>query len=164
MKKTALVVTRQGETKALAKILEESGAAVRLVANCREARNALRRPGSVQLVFSDLLLEDGSWRTVRADLARTGSRVPLAVCLPLLDGGAIDLLEAGCVAVLAPPFREESVRDLVDRVSTYPPRASRGRPRAPSTTDALTKKSSGPNIADPGQPQMATHESCYSAK
>lgn len=142
MKKTALVVTRQGETKALAKVLEECGAAVRLVATCREVRDALRRPTSLQIVFSDLLLEDGSWRTVRADLARSGSKAPLAVCLPRLDGGTVDLLETGCVAVLAPPYREESVRDLVSRAAAIrrPDEALLGDPfsaRAAGAIDTL---------------------------
>jgi DNA-binding NtrC family response regulator len=118
VRKTALVVTRQGETKALTKVLEECGAAVRLVATCREARDALRLPASVQVVFSDLLLEDGSWRTVRTELARVGSRAPLAVLLPWLDGGAIDLLESGCFEVLAPPYREERIRAVVDRAAS----------------------------------------------
>lgn len=112
-KKTALIVMRQ-RGKALAMVLEQCGAIVRLVRTCREARRALRGRAPVDLVFSDLSLDDGSWWTVRQELARTQSRAPLAVCLPRAGGASTAMLDSGCFAVLAPPYRREAIRAIID--------------------------------------------------
>ena len=80
-KKNALLVMGPACSEALAEILQQCGADVTLARNCREARTALRR-WPVDVVVSQLSLDDGSWWTVRKELLRSESPAVLAVCLP----------------------------------------------------------------------------------
>jgi DNA-binding NtrC family response regulator len=84
-KRTALLVVGRNCDKTLAEILQQCGADVTLAGNCREARAALRRC-PVDVVVSELSLDDGSWWTVKKGLLRSKSPAVLAVCLPLSDG------------------------------------------------------------------------------
>ena len=71
---------------------------VTLAGNCREARAALRW-WPVDVVVSELSLDDGTWWTVKKELLRSEAPAILAVSLPHADGGVTDLLEVGCTAV-----------------------------------------------------------------
>ena len=112
-KKNALLVMGPACSEGLAEILQQYGADVTLARNCREARTALRR-WPVDVVVSQLSLDDGSWWTVRKELLRSESPAVLAVCLPRSDGGITDFLEAGCSAVLVPPYDKDTIRRIVE--------------------------------------------------
>jgi DNA-binding response OmpR family regulator len=112
-KKTALLVVARKCDKALAEILQQCGADVTLAGNYREARAALRRR-PVDVVVSELSLDDGSWWTIRKELLQSEAPAVLAVFLPRSDGGITDLLEVGCSAVLVPPYDKETIRRIVE--------------------------------------------------
>jgi len=85
-KKTALLVMGRECSKALAEILQQCGADVTLAGNCREARAALRR-WPVDVVVSELSLDDGSWWTAKTRNCSGLSRQPFSPCLPHSDEG-----------------------------------------------------------------------------
>jgi DNA-binding NarL/FixJ family response regulator len=110
------LVTSAGENRGLRRLFRESGMKVRHAASCRQARRSLRL-ASPQVVVTDLSLPDGSWWTLRTILAQQGSTASLVVCLPTPDGGITDVLEAGCSAVLLPPYTRERVQSILDLAS-----------------------------------------------
>jgi DNA-binding response OmpR family regulator len=112
-KKTALLMVGRNGDQALTEIFQHCGADVLLAQNCREARVALGRL-PIDVVVSELSLDDGSWWTVRKELLRMESPALLAVYLPRADGGVADLLEVGCSAVLVPPYDEGRIRLIVE--------------------------------------------------
>jgi AmiR/NasT family two-component response regulator len=111
-----LLVTNPGENDGLNRLFRESGMKVRVATSCRQARRRLRL-GSPQVVVTDLSLPDGSWWTLRTILAQQGSSASLVVCLPAPDGGITDVLEAGCSAVLVPPYTRERVQSILKLAS-----------------------------------------------
>jgi DNA-binding NtrC family response regulator len=109
-----LLVTNPDETAELAMLFRRSGLRVFTAANCQQAREILRSGRDPMIVVSALSLKDGSWWSLRKAMIDQHSMAALVVCLPTVDGGVTDVLEAGCSAVLTPPYQFEQVRKLVE--------------------------------------------------
>jgi hypothetical protein len=90
------------------------------------------------IVVAALSLEDGSWWSLRKALIDQHSMAALVVCLPTVDGGVTDVLEAGCSAVLTPPYKLEQVRRVVE--STEARRVVPAPQRKPLQSVALSEQ------------------------
>ncbi len=100
--------------KPLVGMLGDCGASVIEARTCHEVMQVLREKPQIDIVISQLSFEDGAWWTIRKELIAANSPASLVVCLPQADGGISDLLEAGCCAVLVPPYDRERVRRIVE--------------------------------------------------
>ena len=143
-KTLALVVMPQHTGATLLARLEACGTAALVAANCREARALLQERPPLDVVFTNLSLDDGSWWMVRQELLRTQSNASLIVCLPRADGGVSDILEYGASDVLVPPYERRNLRRIVEaavaRTSLHSGcTSSENRERAWSSEDKLRR-------------------------
>ena len=108
-----VVLAMQPEDRVPAEVcLQQCGVSVVCCGSCEEVVNAVSR-GRVDAVFCSPRLSDGRFEELRRRFhARSGS-IPLVVCARNLDGGWIDLLEAGAFAVIAEPYQSGDVRRLL---------------------------------------------------
>jgi hypothetical protein len=106
--------------------LEQSGAQACSVSSLAEARRTLAMGNPVHVIFSALRLPDGHVSRLMELSRDLAGGVPVIVCLPSIDGGWTDLLEAGAADVIAGP----SLRDEVARVLKSLPRYGAARPPA----------------------------------
>jgi len=87
-----------------------------VVASCAEAAKVLHMEYQVAAVFTSLRLPDGDFRRILDVSSERANPVPVVVCLPEMDGGWADLLEAGAFAVLEERCGAAQVRKIVDAV------------------------------------------------
>lgn len=122
-----LVVMHPAETAKLHGLLHECGAEVFTASTCVEASRALHPGNSLRAIFSTRWLPDGGFR----DLVEMGKRcpepTPLILFLPQVDGGWIDLLEAGAFDLVVEPYRREKIERVIAELAPYT--------RAPSATE-----------------------------
>jgi DNA-binding NtrC family response regulator len=126
-----LLVANPKEIAELERLFRLSGMSVFAAADCRQARQRLASSSDPAMVVTSLSLKDGSWWSIRKALIERQSMAALVVCLPTLDGGLTDVLEAGCTAVLVPPYKLDRVEAVVEatkarRVSPKPVRRDPG--------------------------------------
>ncbi len=116
-----LLVPPPGESAALEAALAESGAEVRVAGCCAEACEVLTAESPFQAIFTGLELPDGCFRDLVEAAGRLPELVPVVVCLPNLDGGWSDLLEAGAAGLLVKPYRHDEILRIFDGLSRYGP-------------------------------------------
>ncbi|MEX2304314.1 MAG: hypothetical protein WD733_25445 [Bryobacterales bacterium] len=109
-----LLVTNPEEAAELATLFRRSGLRVFTATSCQQAREMLRSGRDPLIVVAALSFRDGSWWSLRKAMIDQHSMAALVVCLPTVDGGVTDVLEAGCSAVLTPPYKLEQIRKLVE--------------------------------------------------
>jgi DNA-binding NtrC family response regulator len=95
--------------------LQQCGVSVVSCHSRAEALNAASR-GGVHAIFCAPWLSDGSFGDVLRDVHERCGQIPVIVCAEKLDGGWIDLLEAGAFAVISEPFDSGYVRHLLARI------------------------------------------------
>lgn len=109
-----LLIANPKETAELQRLFRLSGMNVFAATDCQQARQRLGSSSDPAIVVTSLSLKDGSWWSVRKALIDRQSMAALVVCLPTLDGGLTDVLEAGCAAVLVPPYKLDRVKAVVE--------------------------------------------------
>ena len=73
----------------------------------------------MRAVFSALHLPDGGFYDL-VRMARTRAQpMPVVVFLPQLDGGWIDLLEAGAFDVIGEPYNRRTIERLLAAIPLY---------------------------------------------
>jgi len=114
-----LVTMPPAELAKLHGLLHECGAEVFTASTCVEADRALNLGPSIRAIFSTRWLPDGGFQ----DLVRMGRRCPeprpLILFLPQIDGGWIDLLEAGACDLVVEPYRRESIQRVIAELARY---------------------------------------------
>jgi hypothetical protein len=130
-----LLVIERAEAPELEALLEECGAEPILVSSCAEAAAVLDAGAPIHAVFSSKRPPDGGIAELAGMAKMRREPVPLIVCMRQLDGGWIDLLEAGAFDLLVEPYRGECVRRILDELSLYAASWARSDidpPRAPA--------------------------------
>ena len=97
--------------------LIECGAEAFLVTSVAEARKVFNLEFQIAAVFCAPTLPDGNFGQVAQMAQRRGHPVPVVLCLPGVDGGWVDLLEAGAFQVLAEPYSPEQVRAILSALT-----------------------------------------------
>jgi DNA-binding LytR/AlgR family response regulator len=137
-----LLVMHPDEATKLRALLHECGAETFLASSCAEAGRVLRSGAPIRGIFSAQRLPDGGI----TELALTGNRcpepAPLIVCLPQIDGGWIDLLEAGAFDLLVEPYRHERIHQIIEELSLYTTCAIRSVAGLPPSVAAQGRTSS----------------------
>ena len=114
-----LVVMHPAETAKLHGLLHECGAEVFTASTCLEASRTLDLGVSIRAIFSTRWLPDGGFQ----DLVQMGGRcpepTPLILFLPQVDGGWIDLLEAGAFDLVVEPYRRERIQRVIAELALY---------------------------------------------
>lgn len=112
-----LLVMDGAEAAKLLAPLQECGVEIFLAASCAQARQIVRSDAPIRCILGTCRLPDGGVH----ELAQLGRQrfepVPLIVCLPAIDGGWIDLLEAGAWDLLVEPYRREKIHDVIERLT-----------------------------------------------
>jgi hypothetical protein len=109
-----LIVMPPGEQARLRECLTECGIDAYVVPSCAEARKVLNLEFQIGAVFSAVHMADGTYGTL-LEMAREHTHpVPIVVCIREIDGGWIDLLEAGAFQVLPEPYDAAKVRKVLD--------------------------------------------------
>ncbi len=110
----ALLVMPRYHRTPLLEQLESCCSAVLAAVNCEEARRILQGYPALDVVVTELSLEDGSWWTIHQELARARVSTALVVCLPGADGGISDILERGADDVLLPPYERPEIQRMLE--------------------------------------------------
>jgi hypothetical protein len=99
--------------------LELCGAQAWPVSSLADARRFLARGILVHAIFCALDLPDGTVARL-ADLSgELAGGVPVIVCMPEIDGGWSDLLEAGAADVIAGPYLRDEVARVLKSLPRY---------------------------------------------
>lgn len=109
-----LVTNRQAWCSGLKDILESRGFAVYVASSCAEATLLLHSYTPPHVVFTDMLLVDGSWAGILS-LAET---TPLAVNVIVVSRNVdidsyIEVLEGGASDFIVPPFQVSEIDHVV---------------------------------------------------
>ena len=113
------------ETAKVRSLLHECAAEVFLAPCCADARRVLDRGVPIRAIFSAHRLPDGGFHDLIHMACERANPVPVVVFLPDIDGGWIDLLEAGAFDLVVEPYR----RDKIERVLTAIPSLQTGGAR-----------------------------------
>jgi DNA-binding NtrC family response regulator len=116
-KMTALLVSDGGEPfEKLELTLNNQGIATSTVRTSAEATELLEQPGSLQMIFTDTILPDGTWADVLTFAARR--LVPVVVVSRLVDVRLyIETLERGAFDFIVPPFPTTDLAHIVNRAA-----------------------------------------------
>jgi hypothetical protein len=111
-----LIVMPSEQRVVLENCLAQCGVEAFVVPSCVEARKVLDMEYRVDAVFTSHTLSDGDYGTLLAMAREHTHPLPIVVCLPQADGGWIDLLEAGVFQILAEPYQQDQVRQILSSV------------------------------------------------
>jgi hypothetical protein len=112
-----LLVMPPEEAAKLEPFLEQCGTEGIRAASRADAERMLHTVDPVHAIFCTRLLPDGRFRNLLDMAARADHYTPVIVCLPEIDGGWSDLLEAGVSDLLVEPYGREEVRRILDMVA-----------------------------------------------
>jgi DNA-binding NtrC family response regulator len=108
-----LVQDEEGPWAELTALLQKHGLQTTQARNCAEAQVALRiHPPS--LVFTDAVLQDGTWADIQALAKGAGRAMPVIVVSRFVDIPLyLDVLEKGAADFIVPPFRGADIAYVV---------------------------------------------------
>ena len=112
-----LMVMPPDDMAKLRPLVEQCGGEVLTACSCAEASRALDAARSIRAIFSAQLLPDGGFHELVGLAHRRPEYTPLIVCLAQIDGGWMDLLEAGAFDLMAEPYRREDVQRILDEIA-----------------------------------------------
>ena len=137
-----LVRDEAGPLAELSKVLEEMLIETRSVRSTRELARLLRDGSPTSVIFTGLVLADGTWRDVIRILAELPDPPCLIVVSPSIDIPAyLDALESGACDFITPPFAACDV-GFVIKCTLRNVRAQRAAlPRAASSTESISSPS-----------------------
>ncbi len=114
-----LVVMDAVETEKIRGVLEECGAEVFTAGTCAEAARTIHAGVAVRAVFSAERLPDGGFQDLVQMACGCREPIPVIVCLPEIDGGWIDLLEAGAFDVVAGAYCRDNMERVIAEIPLY---------------------------------------------
>jgi DNA-binding NtrC family response regulator len=123
------------ETAKVHALLHECGAEVFTASCCAEAGRIMDRGVPIRAIFSAQRLPDGRFHDCVQMAGRRAEPMPVIVFLSEIDGGWIDLLEAGAFDLVVEPYRREKIERVLAAIPHYtrvPAGAGSGRNRARS--------------------------------
>jgi two-component system OmpR family response regulator len=128
----ALLVHEQDRPwRELNPLLEEQGMRIFRASTCAQAKLALSHPEPPLLVFTDIVLSDGTWSEVVALSGQLRPRVPVIIVSRLVD---IDLyltvLESGAADFIVPPFQAAELAHVMRSAGVGETAAGSARLRA----------------------------------
>ena len=107
------------ETAKVHALLHECGAEVFTASCCAEAGRVLDRGVPIQAIFSARRLPDGEFHDCVQMARKRVEPMPVIVFLPEIDGGWIDLLEAGAFDLVVEPYRREEIERIIAEIAHY---------------------------------------------
>jgi len=111
----ALMVMSQDRLAPLLGCLKKLKLEVLTVATCRQARQLLRTNAPVDVVISDVTLEDGNWSDVLRDVVDTGTQANVILSAPSPDAVLwSEALWRGVYDMLTEPHKEREVQQVVE--------------------------------------------------
>jgi len=112
---SALLVHSQEEPlTTLAAALASQAVEGQRAINCREAARYLQGSGPPDLVFTDILLDDGTWADVLSLASKAEQPASVIVVSRIVDIRAyIDAIECGAFDYLVPPFASSDLAHVV---------------------------------------------------
>lgn len=114
-----LVVMDPAETAKIHGLLDECGVEAFTASSCADAARAIRAGVPMRAVFSALGLPDGGFWDLVHMASRCPEPMPVIVFLPEIDGGWIDLLEAGAFDIVVGPYRREEIQRVIAAIPLY---------------------------------------------
>jgi hypothetical protein len=111
-----LVALPAGSRESLLSALEGAGARTICVDSCRDAMKAVDSGRNIAAIFTSPALPDGHCEGMLEALRRRAVNTPLIVCSQDMDGGWVDLLEAGAFRVMPQACDVQQVRSVLDSV------------------------------------------------
>jgi DNA-binding NtrC family response regulator len=85
------------------------------VSQCAEAREVLQRKSPVDLVLTDVVLSDGTWKDVIRSVRRLAKNTPVIVMSRVVDMKLyLDTQDAGAADFIVPPM---AARDLAHTIT-----------------------------------------------
>jgi hypothetical protein len=114
-----LVVMDPAEAMRLHGLLDVCGAEVFMASSCAEARRTLQGGAPIRAIFSSQRLPDGGFGDLVQMAGASAEPLPVIVFLPKIDGGWIDLLEAGAFDLVVEPYRRETIERVIGELSLY---------------------------------------------
>ena len=100
-------------------LMHECGAGVFTASTCAEAARTLHLGIPISAIFTTRHLPDGDYRDLIRMACERPERVPVVLCVPEVDGGWTDLLEAGASDVLVAPYGRECVARVLACIPRY---------------------------------------------
>jgi hypothetical protein len=97
--------------------LERCGGEAVPAESCAEACEALCAGLPADAIFSSMILPDGSFERLLQFGRQRREFIPLVVCLPQLDGGWVDVLEAGASSLLVEPYEFEQIQNVITAIA-----------------------------------------------
>ena len=111
----ALVVTASAQGLPLLAMLEACGVEVVQASDRHQARQLLQVQDPIQIVLTDQVLPDGTWRGVVEDVAQSRVNAEVVVCAQNADATLwCDVLESGAFDLLAEPYQRSEVQRIVE--------------------------------------------------
>jgi hypothetical protein len=114
-----LVVMDPAETAKIHALLHECGAEVLTASTCLEAGRSIRAGVPIRAIFSARRLPDGTFQDMVHMAGQCAEPMPVIVFLPEIDGGWIDLLEAGAFDLVIEPYRREKIERVIAAIPVY---------------------------------------------
>ena len=126
--------------RGLEELLYAQGIRVSRVRHCAEARSTLKEAAPVDLVLTDVTLDDGTWRDVIQLVRELAKDTPVIVMSRVVSMSLyLDTQDAGAVDFIVPPM---TAGDLVYVLTTAVSRTVvRQRVRRATTRTALDQRS-----------------------
>lgn len=113
----AVLVAMPAENRAsLLAALDAAGARAICVDSCCDALKAVDSDRNIAAIFASPALPDGHCEGLLDSLRKRAATTPLIVCSQGMDGGWVDLLEAGAFRVMAERCEVQQIRSLLDSV------------------------------------------------
>jgi CheY-like chemotaxis protein len=94
--------------------LESAGARSVCVDSCAEALRVLDSDRTIGAIFASPTLRDGHCEELLATLRRKAATTPVVVCSQDMDGGWVDLLEAGAFRIIRQHCDVPQIRAILD--------------------------------------------------
>jgi len=104
----------------LARALESICAEIKTARTCQEALTQIKQPNPPHLLFTDVVLPDGTWADLLTEVRKTSPPVGVIVAARLVNIPLyLDVLDRGAVDFVAPPFNREEVAWVVKHAARH---------------------------------------------
>ena len=98
----------------LARALESICAEIKTARTCQEALKEIKQPDPPHLLFTDIVLPDGTWADLLTEAGKTSPPVGVIVAARLVNIPLyLDVLDRGALDFVAPPFNRAEVAWVV---------------------------------------------------
>jgi DNA-binding NtrC family response regulator len=102
----------------LARALENICAEIKTARTCQEALKEIKRPEPPHLLFTDVMLPDGTWEDLLSEVTKTSAPVGVIVAARLVNIPLyLDVLDRGAIDFMVAPFNRAEVAWVVERAA-----------------------------------------------